>query len=351
MTRRRYSLVTRGMWSDAKFLGLSGPEPNAQTLWIYLLTGEVQGPIPGLFRAGLGTLADGLGWEAGKTRRALQELEDAGLLERSQRPPLVWLPKAVTHNPPASPNVVKSWGSAFRELPETDLRERAIRGIRERLQGEAFLRAFDATFPDLGKPLAKPSVKPSGKPLAKTSPNQEQEQEPRRRKKKKKEEGNTSPARGLAVLLRESIRSHSPRVAGKRDGAEGVTGGEVDLEKLLRIDGASEGEVRAVIRWAHIQDPSGFWRPNLLSGRKVREHFDRLVIQARQGGAAISSGAVDPTQEWMQENHRWLLRWADEVTALGGARTEEGLLRACREGEVHEPPSPGALLRWLDRRT
>lgn len=348
MTRRRYSLVTRGMWSDAKFLGLSGPEPNAQTLWIYLLTGEVQGPIPGLFRAGLGTLADGLGWEAGKTRRALQELEDAGLLERSQRPPLVWLPKAVTHNPPASPNVVKSWGSAFRELPETDLREKAIRGIRERLQGEAFLRAFDATFPDLGKPSGKPLPKPSPKPLPKTSPNQEPRT--RTKKKKKKEEGNTSPARGLAVLLRESIRSHSPRVAGKRDGAEGVVGWEVDLEKLLRIDGASEGEVRAVIRWAHIQDPSGFWRPNLLSGRKVREHFDRLIIQARQGGAAISSGAVDPTQEWMQENHRWLLRWRDERTALGEKVTEAGLLGACEEAGVTRPPKPSALLAWLGGR-
>ena len=349
MSRRRYSLVTRGMWSDAKFLGLSGPEPNAQTLWLYLLTGEVQGPIPGLFRAGLGTLADGLGWEPGKTRRALQELEDAGLLERSQRPPLIWLPKAVTHNPPASPNVVKSWGAAFRELPETDLREKALRGIRERLQGEAFLRAFDSTFPDLGKPSGKPSPEPSGKPLAKTSPNQEPRT--KKKKKKKKEEGNNSPARGLAVLLRESIRSHTPRVAGKYDAPGKLGGWERDLEKLLRIDGASEGEVRAVIRWAHLQDPSGFWRPNLLSGGKVREHFDRLVIQARQGGASISSGVVDPTREWMQEHHRWLLRWADEVTALGGNRTEESLLRACREGGVHDPPKPGALLRWLNERT
>lgn len=56
--RLRYSLVTRTLWSDARFLGLSGPEPNAQTLWMYLLLEgwvERQRPRTHLGVAGLGS--------------------------------------------------------------------------------------------------------------------------------------------------------------------------------------------------------------------------------------------------------------------------------------------------------
>ena len=397
MNRRRYSLVTRGLWTDARFLELSRGEPNAQTLWLYLLTGPIQGPIPGLFPAGVGTIADGLGWSYEDARACLEELRAQGMVRVSERPPLLWLPNAARHNPPGSPNVVKSWGAAYRELPETDLRDEAMVGIRSHIEGEAFLRAFDATFPDLRKPSPKasrkasgkgspkgspkpfskaypegpskgktldprvsksegpketlrsrrPAVYPSGKASPKASPNQDH-----RTKNINKRQKSEEAAARLALLLRESIRSHTPRIAERYDGAGArkLAGWEKDLEKLIRLDGASEGEVAAVISWAHKADPSGFWKPNLLSGGKIRQHFDRLIIQVRQSGATISTGATDPTREWMQHHHRWLLRWRDERVALGQEVTEKGLLGACEGAGVPRPAKPSALLAWLGQR-
>jgi len=118
----------------------------------------------------------------------------------------------------------------------------------------------------------------------------------------------------------------------------------------MRLDGATEGEVRAVILWAHRGDESGFWRPNLLSGGKVREHFDRLIIQARQGGAKIASGTHNPTKEWMDEHHRWLLRWADEAASLDKVREGGLLLAACARDGIPTPPDTQPLLRWLEDR-
>jgi hypothetical protein len=295
---------------------------------------------------------------------------------------------------------VKSWGSVYQELPEAPLREEAMLGIRELLRGEAFVRAFDQTFPDLrrkasrnpsgnpsgkahpkgsGKGLGKggaegsegissegsgprtsdpnhaesglfpgrnPSGKPSGKPSWKGSPNQDQGSKKKKKDRRKSEE----EAEQLAVHLREEIRSHTPRIAEKYDGTGAkLAGWERDLEKLLRLDGASAGEVRAVITWAHRKDPRGFWRGNLLSGLKVREHFDRLLIQAKQGGQPLSRSSGE-TSGWMHEHHRWLLRWRDERTALGEPLTEEGLLGACDNEGLPRPGKPGGLLSWLEAR-
>lgn len=423
MTRRLYSIVTRGLWSDARFLSLSGPEPNAQTLWLYLLTGEVQGPIPGLFRAGVGALSDALGWSYEGTARAWGELLDAGLIRVSLVPPLVWLPKAVLHNPPASPNVVRSWGAAYRELPECDLREEAMLSIRELLPGEAHQQALDETFKPSRKPWGKPSPKPSpkaspkpsgkafgvqreilskvllgggggdpgeetlqtlgethegpewsimteanalesglfpdrkpspkaspkgrGKGGGKPPPNQDQGSGNIYRGSGASPEGPQEGARRLSLDLLEAIRSHTPAAASRSK----PKGWEKDLEKLLRIDKASEEEVRKVIRWAHQGDPSTFWRGNLLSGSKVRQHFDRLSIQARGKGAPVlSSAPAGSVKSWLEENHRWLLRVRDEHRASGLALTESRVLDAARGDDIPTPINPGALLRWLETR-
>lgn len=372
--RRLYSLVTRGLWSDSRFLALSGPEPNARTLWLFLLTGDVQGPIPGLFRAGVGSLADGLGWPVEETESALAELEEAGLVRVSRLPPLLWLPKAGHHNPPASPNVVRGWRSAYQELPECDLREEAMAAIRGTLPGEAFLQAFDSTFGDLMKPSRKPFRKPSGKderfgpseapseaseatlflltqqggkPSGKPSGKDGASD---KKKKKKVGEDPESPGLPLAEHLREEIRTHTPRIADRYPTPGKLAGWAKDLDKLVRLDGAAPEEVRRVITWAHRGDPRGFWRGNLLSGAKVREHFDRLLVQARQAGAPISASPVGDYTGWMEEHHRWLLRWRDEERALGREPDEAGLRARCNLDGIPVPSEPSRAIGWLRRR-
>lgn len=50
-----------------------------------------------------------------------------------------------------------------------------------------------------------------------------------------------------------------------------------DIEKLIRIDKRDPEEIERVLRWA--KEPSNFWFPNIISGRKLREKFPQLLSQ------------------------------------------------------------------------
>lgn len=55
-----------------------------------------------------------------------------------------------------------------------------------------------------------------------------------------------------------------------------------DVEKLLRIDRADTDEVSIVIGWIYSSTckDAMFWKNNILSGAKLREHYQRLVALA-----------------------------------------------------------------------
>jgi hypothetical protein len=121
LKRARYSKISRRMWGDAKFRALSKPNPNAQSLWQYLLTGPHNARIPGLFLLGELALAELLDWPVKDTRRCLQELLDAEMARFDRATRLFWLPNAVVHNEPESPNALVAWRTAFLEFPECEL--------------------------------------------------------------------------------------------------------------------------------------------------------------------------------------------------------------------------------------
>jgi hypothetical protein len=154
--RIRYRRVSARTWNDDAFRALSRPEPSAQVLWLWLLTGPCTTPVPGIVLAGLGTMSDHLGWRYEATRRCWQEIAGAGMAEGDWTNSLTWLPNAVYHNPPESPNVVTGWRKFLNEfVPECDLRWRAERAIQGYLQGlvqkgnsEGFLKAFLKGFPE-----------------------------------------------------------------------------------------------------------------------------------------------------------------------------------------------------------
>lgn len=54
-----------------------------------------------------------------------------------------------------------------------------------------------------------------------------------------------------------------------------------DMDKLLRLDDRSPEEVEQMIMWA---TRHSFWRQNILSPKKLRDQFPRLVIQRSQEG-------------------------------------------------------------------
>lgn len=164
----RYSKVSRRMWNDARFRSLSAPAPNGQTLWKRLLTGPELTNIPGCFQAWEAGLAQALGWPLEGFSKAFAEVSRQGMAKADWSVGLIWVPNAIKHNKPESPNVVRSWKATWDELPECALKLEAYRTLKAFVEelGEGFAQAF-----------AEGCSRPSGGGDGDPSPNQEQEQE------------------------------------------------------------------------------------------------------------------------------------------------------------------------------
>lgn len=175
--KRRYRKVSTRMYFDAKFAALSPVKPSGQSLWLYLITGPHTNSVPGLFVAGEAQLAEALRWDMDAFRSCWREIAACGMAEADWIARLVWLPRAICHNIPESPNVVTSWRVHLDELPACELRDRAfarlfevLRSIGEGAYAKAFAEALPEAFGEgVGGGFAEGSRK--------ASPNQEQEQE------------------------------------------------------------------------------------------------------------------------------------------------------------------------------
>ncbi len=160
----RYRKIHVPMYADGKFTSLSKPQPNAQSLWMYILTGPHTSIIPGLSCIGAAALAESLDWEPEAFRKAFLEISSKGMARADWKARILWVPNAVKYNPPESPNVVKAWASYWAEVPECELKLHIYQELKAFVDGmgDGFQEAFRKAF---------------GKPLPKTMPNQEQEQE------------------------------------------------------------------------------------------------------------------------------------------------------------------------------
>lgn len=70
------------------------------------------------------------------------------------------------------------------------------------------------------------------------------------------------------------------------------------FEKMLALDGRTPDEIRAVVDWLSKDDgkDAAFWRPNILSGKKLREKFD--VLKARMG-ATVNPACLGASPDFM----------------------------------------------------
>ncbi len=164
--RTRYRRLEVRTWADDKFRRLTPMLPSGQSLWLFLLAGPHTSPIPGLFRAGRAGMAEELGWEQEAFDKAFAEVHALGMAVADFSARLVWLPKAITHNRPESPNVVRSWRVELALLPECELRTRALAALREFLEsmGKPFAQAFDEAMGVAPPTKAKGSRKGRAKP-------------------------------------------------------------------------------------------------------------------------------------------------------------------------------------------
>jgi hypothetical protein len=138
------------MHGDEKFRKLSRPQPNGQSLWLYLITGPHTTAVPGLFSIGEAALAEALGWGLRDFRRCWSELTVLEMAEADWDARVVWLRRAADHNPPESPNVVKAWRKVLPDIPECALKAKAVGNLRAFLEGfdKGFREAFGLDIPE-----------------------------------------------------------------------------------------------------------------------------------------------------------------------------------------------------------
>lgn len=175
--------VSIGTWADRKVMSLSPMAPSGQALFVMLMIGPQTTNIPGVQPIGRMGFAEMLEWDQEGFDEAFAEVFREGLAKADWKARLVFVPKAIQHNLPQSPNVVKSWANTWARVPDCDLKTEAWHTIFEALTGlgESYARAFiaacplgsEATDKGSGKTTGKPSVKASDKPTGKPTDNQE----------------------------------------------------------------------------------------------------------------------------------------------------------------------------------
>ena len=213
----KYRKISPCIWNDAKVRELSD---KGKLALLFLLTHPHMTPL-GAIRANAPGLACELGWSEKVFRKAFGEVLALGIAKEDAKAPLVWFPNFLRHNMPESPNVVRSWVGAFRDLPESPLKGAMLERTGEavRTLGEGFRSAFAEAFPGvLGR--AAPGVSasrpgnlagapsealpiPFGEAFPEGMPNQEQEQEQRRK-------GGRGTRAGDAIRLRPLLASRHP---------------------------------------------------------------------------------------------------------------------------------------------
>jgi len=143
----RYSRVNCRVWNDSKVRRLS---IAGKLLWFRLLAPLERGRIPGLFQAWPEALKKSTGLQDKQFDKAWGELIDLMGIEYDAEWGLIYLAKAVKHDPPRNPNTVKSWVIGLNELPECELKSEAIRNIKQFCQqlGEHFAKPLDGLLPE-----------------------------------------------------------------------------------------------------------------------------------------------------------------------------------------------------------
>lgn len=194
-----YRKVSVSTWADEKVRKLTAIQPSGQALFLMLLVGPQTTSMPGVQPVGRMALAEMLNWELEDFDKAYGEVFEEGLAIADWKARFLFVPKAIIHNPPQSPNVVKSWASTWARVPECSLKNRAWQVIHDALaaMGKSYVEAFKASCPQgcsdadekpsaktKVKPFAKASGKASDKAMEKTIGNQEQEQEQEQDKEK-----------------------------------------------------------------------------------------------------------------------------------------------------------------------
>ena len=251
----RYNEVSITTWISHDFKTLT---PHGKLLWLYLLTGPVRLPLPGIYRAGVGTCTDDLGWGADAFKKAFKQLETRNMAKRDWNFNVIFLPNWTKYNrPPANPNVLKSWLGMLDSIPDCDLKNEYITTLSILTQ-EA---GNDSFIPLINEYLSTRKDK-LNRPVIKT---------------------NVVAAKDVDQVFQSVAKDYTNKVKDiypkltyfKNGGIDKlISGGASELEKLSRIDGHTIDVIEEVLNWIvdSYDDSQDFnWLSNLQSLKSIRK--------------------------------------------------------------------------------
>lgn len=139
-----YRKIDTRILLDQKVNSLSS---DARLVFLHLLV-HINLTSLGAMRASVPGLADELHWEVARFEPALNELCHHHMVRYDQTARFLWLPQFLKYNVPESPNVVKSWETAFGYLPESPLRDALVVHVKQLVSGLSlpFQEALPACF-------------------------------------------------------------------------------------------------------------------------------------------------------------------------------------------------------------
>lgn len=103
----------------------------------------------------------------------------------------------------------------------------------------------------------------------------------------------SSDALRLSGLLADLIADNNPNNRNIRDKGrqKSIDRWARDIDRMFRLDDRAVDEVEAVIRWCQADS---FWSGNILSGSKLREQYDQLMMKMIKEGGNQGGGSVVP---------------------------------------------------------
>jgi hypothetical protein len=147
-----YRKVDSEITRDASFQQLS-TKPSAQALYLYLLIGQHNSPLPGLINFGSAALAERLRWPPRDFIRCFDELTDAGLVDADWKARVIWIKGALRPNHPTSVNMVKGYRRWWAAIPDCALKYAAHAAFVDMLAPLVNGAAYVATFIQCCPPL------------------------------------------------------------------------------------------------------------------------------------------------------------------------------------------------------
>lgn len=207
----RYAKISRRLYADKRFRSLSKPQPNAQSLFLYLLTRPDNTSLPGLFGVGEAGLAEELAWPIASFRRTFAELERSKMARADWTSRLVWIPNAIKHNPPVNGFVVKGWKPYIALLPECSLKDEALESMAVFLATLPpwALSSFETALGDRPAHRLRDGVRDGVRdhlPDGVRDQYQEQEQEQKQQQEQEQEQAPVPPSTTRGLLVRSFQR-------------------------------------------------------------------------------------------------------------------------------------------------